>query len=112
MKTGTREELIRAIDIVLGGELYVSPRVALRAVHEVVEHPPIHPNAPNLTDRELHVFTLTGAGFGTTRIARELGISPKTVETHYEHIKVKLGYIHADALHQGARDWFGLRHYK
>jgi DNA-binding NarL/FixJ family response regulator len=76
MKTGTREELIRAIDTVLGGELYVSPRVALRAVHEVVEHPPVHFNVPNLTDRELHVFTLTGAGFGTTRIARELGIQP------------------------------------
>ena len=36
MKTGTREELIRAIDTVLAGELYVSPRVALHALHEVV----------------------------------------------------------------------------
>ena len=33
MKTGTRDELIRAISTVLAGELYVSPRVALRAVH-------------------------------------------------------------------------------
>ena len=36
MKTSTREELIRALDTVLAGELYVSPRIALRAVHEVV----------------------------------------------------------------------------
>jgi len=35
MKTSTREELIRAIDTVLAGELYVSARVALRAVHEI-----------------------------------------------------------------------------
>ena len=112
MKTGTREELIRAIDTVLGGELFVSPRIALRAVHEVVEGPAAHPNAPNLTDRELHVFALSGAGFGTSRIARELGISPRTVETYHEHIKLKLGYLDADALHCGAREWFKLSHRK
>jgi DNA-binding NarL/FixJ family response regulator len=110
MKTGAREELIRAIDTVLGGELYVSPHIALRAVHEVVDHRAGHSNAPNLTDRELHVFTLSGAGLGTSRIAKELGISPRTVETYCEHIKLKLGYRDADALHKGAREWFELNH--
>jgi DNA-binding NarL/FixJ family response regulator len=112
MKTGPREELIRAIDTLLAGELYVSPRVALRAVHKVVDHPAAQPNATNLTDRELHVFALTGAGFGTSRIAHELGISPRTVETYFEHIKLKLGYRDADALHQAARDWLELSHHK
>jgi len=112
MKTSTREELIRAIDTVLAGELYVSPRVALCAVHEIVGRPPNYPKVPNLTDRELHVFALLGAGFGTTRIAQELGISPKTVETYHEHIKLKLGYCNAGALHQGAREWFDRTHHK
>jgi DNA-binding NarL/FixJ family response regulator len=111
MKTGTREELIRAIDTVLAGELYVSPRIALRAVHEIVDRPATHPKVPKLTDRELHVFSLIGAGFGTTRIAQELGISRKTVETYHEHIKLKLGYRNAEALHRGAREWFGLNHH-
>ena len=106
MKTSTREELIRALDTILAGELYVSPRIALRAVHEIVDRRATHPKEPNLTDRELHVFSLVGAGFGTTRIAQELGISPKTVETYHEHIKLKLGYVDAGALHQGAREWF------
>jgi DNA-binding NarL/FixJ family response regulator len=110
MKTGTQEELICAIDTVLAGELYVSPRIALRAVHEVIDRPTARPKVPNLTDRELHVFALIGTGFGTTRIAHELGISPKTVETYHEHIKLKLGYRNANALHRGAREWFELNH--
>jgi hypothetical protein len=40
----------------------------------------------------------------------ELGISPKTIEKYDEHIKIKLGYIDADALHRGAREWFALNH--
>jgi DNA-binding NarL/FixJ family response regulator len=110
MKTSTREELIRAFDTILAGELYVSPRIALRVVHKVVKRPATHPKVPNLTDRELHVFTLNGAGLGTSRIAQELGISPKTVETYHEHIKLKLGYRDADALHRGAREWFEVNH--
>ena len=110
MKTSTREAFTHAVDTVLAGELYVSPRIALRAVHEVVDRPTIHPKVPNLTDRELHVFALKGAGLGTSRIAQELGISPKTVETYHEHIKLKLGYRDADALRRGAREWFELNH--
>jgi DNA-binding NarL/FixJ family response regulator len=110
MKTSTRKELIRAIDTVLAGELYVSLRIALRAVHEIVDRPAIHPNVPNLTDRELHVFALSGAGLGTSRIAQELGISPKTVETYHEYIKLKLGYRDANALRRGAREWFEVNH--
>ena len=110
MKTSTREELISALDTILAGKLYVSPRIALRVVHEVVARPAKRPKVPNLTDRELHVFTLKGAGLGTSRIAHELGISPKTVETYHEHIKLKLGYRDANALHRGAREWFELNH--
>jgi len=44
---------------------------------------------------------------GPGEIAKELGISHKTVETHFEHIKVKLGYPNAEGLKRGARESLG-----
>jgi len=104
--------LIHAIETVIARELYVSPGIALVAVHKLIEDPAAYRHASNLTDRELHVFGLVGAGFGTSRIAKALGISPRTVETYDEHIKIKLAYPNAGALHRGARGWFELSHYK
>ena len=59
-KTGSREELIQAIETVLAGELHVSPGIALVAVHRLIENPAVYRHASNLTDRELHVFGLIG----------------------------------------------------
>jgi len=59
----------------------------------------------SLTDRELHVFRLIGRGVGTGDIARELGLSRKTIETYREKIKRKLGYRDTGELHRGAFEW-------
>ena len=56
-----------------------------------------------LSDRELAVFALIAGEQGVGRIAKKLGISRTTVETHCEHIKMKLGYHNAEALKHGAR---------
>jgi DNA-binding NarL/FixJ family response regulator len=44
-----------------------------------------------LTDRELEIFRLIGAGVSTSAIAKQLFLSNHTVDTHREHIKKKLG---------------------
>ena len=107
MKSGAGEELIRAIETCLSGELYVSPRMSFLAVRKLVDAPRSDDSpVGGLTDRELHVFGLIGAGHGTGRIAEQLGISRKTVETYQEHIKTKLSYRNAHELRDGARKWF------
>src|SRR5205807_10267001 len=60
-----------------------------------------------LTDRELAVFALIAAEQSVGRIAKKLGISRTTVETHCQHIKLKLGYANAEALKRGARELLG-----
>ncbi len=60
-----------------------------------------------LSDRELAVFSFIAARHGTGQIAKELGISRKTIETHCAHIKLKLGYPDAAALKRGAQESLG-----
>jgi DNA-binding NarL/FixJ family response regulator len=106
MKTGSPGELLRAIDKLLNDEIYVSPQIALLAVSKLTgRNLNGYQGLSELTDRELHVFSLIGTGHGIGRIADTLGISRKTVETYCERIKSKLGYADADALKRGARDF-------
>jgi DNA-binding CsgD family transcriptional regulator len=47
--------------------------------------------AAALTRRELEVAELVAQGWTNREIAERLVISPRTVETHLEHVKAKLG---------------------
>lgn len=58
-----------------------------------------------LSDRELAVFELVGAGLPTRAIAMRLSLSDKTVETHKANIKRKLGIGHAGELVRLAIAW-------
>ena len=59
----------------------------------------------NLSNRELQVFQLLGAGLSTRKVAAKLGLSIKTVETHRENIKRKLGLNGASELIHFANEW-------
>jgi DNA-binding CsgD family transcriptional regulator len=45
-----------------------------------------------LTHREAEVLAMIGKGHSTASIAKELGLSVKTVETHQAHIKEKVDF--------------------
>jgi DNA-binding NarL/FixJ family response regulator len=58
-----------------------------------------------LSDRELQVFRLIGSGFGTSRVATELQLSVKTIETHRQRIKQKLDLTNGAELTHRAAEW-------
>ncbi len=97
MKKAVKEEMLTAIRDVLHGQIYVSRDLALRAFQKSLETPQQNrasenlPAIDNLSDREMHVFQLIGSGLGTKKIAHALNLSVKTIETHRENIKRKLG---------------------
>jgi len=107
MKEQTASEIVAAIQVVLAGELYIGPKVPVRALHKPVENKPQNgsPGAECLTDRELQVLRLLGAGMSTRKIAEGLQVSFKTVETHRENIKHKLGLSDAMELVHFATTW-------
>lgn len=106
MKDGSAEELIHAIETVRAGKPYTSSAIASLAMEKFIGRA-VSPGLDILSDRETAVFSLIAAGHGTGQIAKELGISRKTVESHCEHIKLKLGYADAEALHRGASHLLG-----
>ena len=85
-------KLLEAIRKVLSGQIYVSESLALtlmrRALNGTTDE---GANFHNLTDREMEVFQLIGEGLPIGRIAERLCLSVKTIETHREHLKAKLG---------------------
>jgi DNA-binding NarL/FixJ family response regulator len=109
MKNGTVRELLRAVETVAAGKTYVSPLIASLAVEKFTQREVLPRDVNLLSDRELTVFALIAAGQGVGRIAKKLGISRSTVETHCEKIKLKLGYHNAEALKRGARELLGTR---
>ena len=103
-------EVIKAIRAVLGGQLYVGSRLATIALNKMLNLKPVKESKLNsgiqhLTDRELQVFHLLGAELSTRKIAAELKLSIKTVETHRENIKHKLGFHSAGDLAEHAVKW-------
>jgi DNA-binding NarL/FixJ family response regulator len=108
MQNSSAEELMHAIETVLAGEIYASRTITSLAMHKFTGRRNLPAGLDVLSNREMAVFALIAAGHGSGRIAKELGISRKTVETHCEHIKVKLGYADAKKLYYGARQSLGI----
>jgi DNA-binding NarL/FixJ family response regulator len=107
MKKEAMDKVMTAIRRVLSGETYVSEKMASRMVQKLV-----NPNASAaaspveaLTDREFDVFRLIAQGIGPSEIASRLGVSVKTIETHREHIKEKLGLKSGTELTRFCLQW-------
>ena len=107
VKAQAADEIITAIRSVLAGEIYLPRPLARHLLHQLIGTAPStpRPSVEMLTDRELHVLRLLGGGKSTREVAGVLGLSFKTIETHRENIKHKLGLQGASQLIHFATEW-------
>jgi DNA-binding NarL/FixJ family response regulator len=106
MKSEATDTVLAGILAVMNGEIHVSRQVAARALHNLFPDPASSsPDLARLSDRELQVFQLIGAGCGNREISEVLKISTKTVETYRERLKEKLHLSDAPALLKAAEHW-------
>jgi DNA-binding NarL/FixJ family response regulator len=101
------ETVLKAIRLALAGGTYMSEALQRRLAERYVGGRTLETGAPigALSDRELQVLGLIGRGRTTRQIAEILSRSIKTVESHLEHIKNKLGIVSAAELAQRATQW-------
>lgn len=107
MKQEATENVLTAMRRVLEGDVYLSAQMERRSMQQFVGRRAIPKGTPleDLSKRELEVFQLIGEGQRTKQIAEALHVSVKTVESHRQHIKEKLGLNNGQELVQHAIQW-------
>src|SRR5438132_6980251 len=100
-------EVVKALSRISQGNLYASPSVMRHLLESLATNQiePARSEVKALSDRELQVFSLIGRGFGASKLATELHLSVKTIETYQAHIKEKLGLHTAAELSEKAAHW-------
>ena len=93
MKRESVDEVLGAIRQILKGHVYLSPAVSTRMVHRAVDGNAgcARSGLQELSDRELEILQLLGQGLSSRQISEKLFRSIKTVESHRENMKSKLG---------------------
>ena len=112
MKQEATQQLLDAVRRVLAGGPAVSEAVKeqmVRAVSGTRDRGTCSP-IQSLSNRELEVFELLGGGLRPAQIAQRLSLSVKTVETHFAHIRAKLGLGTQRDLAVRAVQWMQSRH--
>jgi DNA-binding NarL/FixJ family response regulator len=101
MKGAELDGVVQALDAIMRGEIVLSPRMNARLLGRRLQREP-GGRYSGLSNREMQIFLLIGAGRSTGEIATELNLSPKTVGAHRENIKTKLGLATAAELEREA----------
>lgn len=111
MKQEAAGQVMAAIRCVLRGEIYLSAAMNVELIQKFVGGGDRRPQSglESLTDRELEVLQWIGKGHTSREIATQINISIKTVESHREKLKEKLGLRSAPELVRYAVEWLTSR---
>jgi DNA-binding NarL/FixJ family response regulator len=94
LKTSVFDELAQAIRVVQGGELSLCSNITAVIMKDYLKRTRTatsgRPASPGLIAREREVPQMLSEGKSTKEIARRLGVSPKTIDSHRTHIMSKL----------------------
>ena len=103
LKRGADVELALAVRTVAAGEQYVHPALGASLLSEA---PPDKRGSaiPQLSQREAEILKFLALGYTNTEVARDLSLSPRTVETYRSNIQQKLGLKSRSELARFARD--------
>lgn len=100
------EKAIEAIRMVLNNKTFISPALAERLLSRMSARiTPLTGSKDSLSDREFEILEAIGQGLGSREIARKFNLSTKTVQSHREHMKTKLGLKNASELVNYAYNW-------
>ena len=112
MKNVAGTDFLGALRKVARGQKHVSAAMSERLLSHVargrapgVDEDPVSA----LTDRELEVFKLIGAGISTREISQRLDLSMKTVDAHRRHMREKLNLRSTSELIRYATQWVAAR---
>jgi DNA-binding NarL/FixJ family response regulator len=107
MKDAPSDSMLTAIRTIIGGGVWVSPRLNAKIIGMFTGATPRGSSSPveKLSDREFDVYRLFGEGQTTKEIAASLNLSPKTVAVHRDNIRAKLGLRTTAELLRYAARW-------
>ncbi|MEO8172821.1 MAG: response regulator transcription factor [Sediminibacterium sp.] len=90
-KDAASHELVTAVNLLLAGKRYLSPRVAT-VLADSVENSDHEKCVDNLSNREYEVFKLLASGKTISGIAAELILSSNTISTFRSKLCEKMGF--------------------
>jgi DNA-binding NarL/FixJ family response regulator len=93
MKHAPGEQFLASLRKVLEGRVYVSDNLGNAMLRKLVTQRKAGAanSIEGLSDRELQVLRMLGSGLNTRQVAHALHLSAKTVESHRQRLKRKLG---------------------
>ncbi len=92
LKDSAFNELVKAINTVNDNKTYIGSGITDIIIEDYLQQLTKDPSTSDspLSERENEVLRLLAEGKNTKEIASLLNVSPKTIETHRQHIKEKL----------------------
>ncbi|HEX6915826.1 MAG TPA: response regulator transcription factor [Chitinophagaceae bacterium] len=91
LKNASPQELLTALDSLISRGFYLNDQLHMTVIQSVGRTPAKEFDTRILTPKELQFIHLSCSDLGYAAIAREMGLSPKTIDFYKQSIEKKIG---------------------